>query len=75
MRRYCKNYRCLFRKTCFLAVPPIEGEKVREFVSESDDIYCEKYDTMLSKHDLTDHIQQYLDRKYKKYGIGKKRMV
>ena len=75
MRRYCKNFRCLFRETCWLARPPIEGEKVVPFVSPKDDIYCEDYETLLSKADLTDHIQQYIDKHEKKYGIRKKRVV
>ena len=75
IRPFCTNYRCLFRKSCFKALEPIEGEKVACFHSPNDDINCPDYDTMLSKYDLTDHTQEYLERKYKKYGLRKKNNV
>lgn len=69
VRLFCMNRRCLFRKTCWKAQKPLEDEKVELFHSLSDDIYCPDYDTMLTKYDLTDHTQEYLERKYKKYGL------
>lgn len=75
VRQYCTNFRCLFRRTCFKAVPPEEGEEVALFHSPLDDINCPFYETMLSKYDLTDHTQEYLDRHYKKYCVRKKRVV
>ncbi len=75
VRRFCTNYRCLFRKTCRKAQEPQEGERVTPFHSPQGDIYCQEYDTMLTEYDLTDHTQEYLERSYKKYCVCKKDVV
>lgn len=75
VRQYCTNFRCLFRKTCQKAQEPLEGEQVVLFRSMQDDIDCPDYDTMLTKYELTDHTNEYLERRYKKYGIVKKRVI
>lgn len=69
VRAYCTNRRCLFRKTCLKAQKPLEDEEFYLFHSPSDDIDCPDYDTILTKYELTDHTQEYLERKYKKYGL------
>lgn len=75
VRLYCTNFRCLFRATCRKAIEPTDDERVQLFHSDQDDIHCDNYDTRLSEWALIDHTQEYIDRKYKKYGLHETDMV
>lgn len=75
IRPFCTNTRCLFRRTCKEAQPLLEDEIPVPFYSRLDDIYCPDYESLLTKYELTDHTQEYLERKYKKYCIQKKRVI